>query len=596
MYELRFRTRTYGAQSEITLRNSIDGWDHDLEATYADDDWVVRLQDDGAHPRRYADGMEFKFLLGRRNWMLGPNLEFDPGTGPPYVWGESAVQFGTPYGDIDLIVENGSIARKFFAPDLDERRHDVVIVGSGAGGAVLADQLSDVGLDVLVLEAGSYLFPTHVANLPREQSIGVFDKHVWRLWYHFGVQNADNEPGTDYVGRQGFNLGGRTLYWGGLAPRMAPWELGAWPQEIVADLRSGGYDRAESIIGAGAVPDSPYQKATRSVLRQLLPEYTHTDARMAIQYRGVTATSLPFGLFSTADLLMESRLTPGPQGNEHLKINLNHVATRVFSEDQGAAVEAYDLIAETPRTFRGRVVVLACGTVETPKLALASTIDVGGQVGTGITDHPIYYVHFGIPATSPHARAGDSSKTISRHKHADRDHHPYMMVLELGADFNQGRYIDVDILDAHEAAKGGGFTLCELVFLFHSPLVLENAVTYTGDPAKRVALQMKPSPAAADHKLEIGGIARRVIEAHDGMALANETLDLKLGELGAVAHEVGTMRIRDVVDTDLKIIGHDNLYVCDNSVFPASPAANPTLTLVALADRLARHLQSRLTP
>ncbi|KAK6520055.1 hypothetical protein TWF506_000345 [Arthrobotrys conoides] len=68
---------------------------------------------------------------------------------------------------------------------------------------------------------------------------------------------------------------------------------------------------------------------------------------------------------------------------------------------------------------------------------------------------------------------------------------------------------------------------------------------------------------------------------------------------GVVAHEVGTMRIeRDpkhpgVVDEDLKFMGLDNLFVCDLSVFPWSPTANPSLTLVALTLRLASHLESR---
>ena len=47
-----------------------------------------------------------------------------------------------------------------------------------------------------------------------------------------------------------------------------------------------------------------------------------------------------------------------------------------------------------------------------------------------------------------------------------------------------------------------------------------------------------------------------------------------------------------VVDTDLKFHEYNNLYACDLSVFPTSPAANPTLTLAALAMRLADHLSS----
>ncbi|KAL2784475.1 hypothetical protein BJX66DRAFT_316566 [Aspergillus keveii] len=45
-----------------------------------------------------------------------------------------------------------------------------------------------------------------------------------------------------------------------------------------------------------------------------------------------------------------------------------------------------------------------------------------------------------------------------------------------------------------------------------------------------------------------------------------------------------------VVGQDLRFLGYDNLYACDNSVFPASPCGNPSLTLAALALRLADSL------
>jgi choline dehydrogenase-like flavoprotein len=45
------------------------------------------------------------------------------------------------------------------------------------------------------------------------------------------------------------------------------------------------------------------------------------------------------------------------------------------------------------------------------------------------------------------------------------------------------------------------------------------------------------------------------------------------------------------VNTNLKFHAYNNLYACDLSVFPTSPATNPTLTLAALAVRLADHLK-----
>jgi choline dehydrogenase-like flavoprotein len=64
-------------------------------------------------------------------------------------------------------------------------------------------------------------------------------------------------------------------------------------------------------------------------------------------------------------------------------------------------------------------------------------------------------------------------------------------------------------------------------------------------------------------------------------------------------HHMGTTRMhadprRGVVDADCRVHGIANLYVAGSSVFPTSGAANPTLTIVALALRLARRLVDRL--
>jgi choline dehydrogenase-like flavoprotein len=47
-----------------------------------------------------------------------------------------------------------------------------------------------------------------------------------------------------------------------------------------------------------------------------------------------------------------------------------------------------------------------------------------------------------------------------------------------------------------------------------------------------------------------------------------------------------------VVDADLRVHGVDNLYVASSSVFPTVGYSNPTLTIVALALRLADHLKT----
>jgi choline dehydrogenase-like flavoprotein len=304
-------------------------------------------------------------------------------------------------------------------------------------------------------------------------------------------------------------------------------------------------------------------------------------------------------MFSTADLLMESRLTAGPQGNQLLTINLNHAVTRLLTENNRVlGVAAYDLIANRERTYHAKVVVLAAGTIESAKIALMSGLqDPNGKIGVGFTDHPILFTHFAIPASSPLYETLANSKVLSQHRLAGLDAHPYNMVLELGADFNQGRYVDDDILRRHQHEKGNTM-LCELVFLFNAPLMEENRIQQFGPSYAKPIVTMHPSPVVNAFWNEIDNHKNQVIGMLGGIPLAGEDLSLKRAGMGGVAHEVGTLRLSDrgdgVVDTDLKFLSYTNLYACDLSVFPSSPAANPTLTLCALAIRLADHLKAQM--
>jgi choline dehydrogenase-like flavoprotein len=60
------------------------------------------------------------------------------------------------------------------------------------------------------------------------------------------------------------------------------------------------------------------------------------------------------------------------------------------------------------------------------------------------------------------------------------------------------------------------------------------------------------------------------------------------------AHPGGTVRINDLVDSNLKT-GFDNLYVCDNSVMPDPLGLPPTMTIICLGKRLAKHLAAGRT-
>jgi choline dehydrogenase-like flavoprotein len=595
MFTIRFDTLDIRPDLLITLRTDAKGWANDIPGNYIDDGWQFEL-----YEGEFANGMNFKFVLDKIYWMEGDNLFIRPAAGQVYVFVAPQVAFPPMR---ELHVENPSVQQRFFKPNLDTNKvYDAIVIGSGIGGGILADQLSDLGLDVLVLEAGSYLFPSHIANLPRQQAIGQFSKHVWGLWDEFQTLNYVNVPGSQYQGAQGFNLGGRSIFWGGLIPRMLSYEMDLWPQLIKWYLEDSGYQRAEDLMNRSPQAPSAYHQMMKRELRNFLIDYNNFDAPMAVQYNNGNLGTIPTGLFSTADLLMESRLTDAPQGNQRLTVNLNHAVTELqATADRVSGVTAYDLIAGKYRTYQGKVVVLSAGTIESAKLVLLSKLnDSSGKIGSGLTDHPIFYVHFAIPNSSRFYSAFDSSKVLMQHKDANLSpaSHPYNVMLEIGADFNQGRYVDDDLLAEHLRLRGNTM-LCEMVFLLNAPLLEQNVILQSGPWAVKPVVQMQPIPVDGGVWNEINDLKNNLMNWLGAIPLANDNLDLKQASLGGVAHEVGTLRLGEdsatsVVDLNLKFHNYANLYVCDLSVFPTSPAANPTLTLAALAIRLADHLKSIL--
>jgi choline dehydrogenase-like flavoprotein len=591
MFSIRYNTVAIRPDLTVTLRTNVRGWENDIPGNYVNDGWQFDLSE-----VEFGSGVAFKFVLKRFYWMNGDDFFLQPVAGGVYEFFDGQVQFPPMQ---EMWVENSYLQQLFFPPNLDESVfYDVIVVGSGIGGGILADQLSDLNLNVLVLEAGSYLFPTHIANLPRQHQIGQFDKHVWGLWDEFQIRAHEDGPGSQYIGAQGFNLGGRSIFWGGLIPRMATYEMEPWPQDIKWYLEDGGYAQAEDLMNRSPTPPSLYHERIKRESRLQFPELQNFDAPVAVQYNNGSLGTIPVGMFSTADLLMESRLTDSAQGNNNLTINLNHSVTNLLVEgNRITGVTAYDLISNVERTYHANTVVLCAGTIESAKIALLSQLNNdSGKIGVGLTDHPIFFTHFAVPQESPYFSDLDNSKLMFQHRRANVEvgAHPYNIVLELGADFNQGRYVDDDLLASHRDMRGRNM-LCEIVFLLDAPLEEGNTLTQVGPSAMKPVVQMQPSPISGAVFNEMNDIKNRMLAWLQAVPLPGRSLDLQLAGLGGVAHEVGTLRMGEdpnasVVDTDLKFHGYDNLYACDLSVFPTSPAANPTLTLAALAIRLAEHL------
>jgi len=590
-FTIRLVTEQFAPSRQVVLRWG-PTWNVDRGGIYTDGAWTFELDES-----EFPEGIEFKFVLAPGRWMSGDNRRLTPeeciGTRD---YTEAQIEFEPTQ---ELITERGAIPQRYFVRNLDPNHiYDVIVVGSGMGGGILASRLARAGKDVLVLEAGSYLFPTHVGNLPRRLAIGQFDKHVWSLWPDFSVRAYKNGPDSEFAGGQAFNLGGRSVFWGGLIPRQEDWELQSWPAAVREYLQTTGFADAEREMSRVAPDQAPFQDGCVRYLDDLFGDYVAEDAPMAVQYEGAAELSIPAGMFSTADLLMEDRLLPEafPKPTVNLNFAVWSILRNPSTPEEAIGVTGWDLVAQKQRSFHGHVVVLSAGTLETAKIALQSGLgETNPKIGIGLTDHTIRYRHFQLPSSARLYDPAASAKVLLRHPGASVDSHAFDVVVEVGSNLNQGRYLDPNNLALERAARSGSM-VCEIVFMHYADLNDENSLHVEGSPAEPVRVNVAPVRPSREDVEESDQLAMTLFENIGARLLAPDTrwLPLASGALGAVSHEVGTLRMASdetgVVDEDLRVLGFDNLFVCDNSVFPASPAANPSLTLAALALRLSSHL------
>jgi hypothetical protein len=162
---------------------------------------------------------------------------------------------------------------KPLAPPKGARRFDVIVLGGGTFGVVLAQHLlardDTHSRRILVLEQGPLVAPEHQQNLP----------------YVFGVLPGLSEPWVSDLAplnpnnRKGgfdgllFTIGGRSLHWGGWAPEPLDDELIEWPAELRTGLRAGYYEQASNQLGVTNTNDfvfGPLHVALREQLHARL--------------------------------------------------------------------------------------------------------------------------------------------------------------------------------------------------------------------------------------------------------------------------------------------------------------------------------------
>jgi choline dehydrogenase-like flavoprotein len=133
-----------------------------------------------------------------------------------------------------------------------------------------------------------------------------------------------------------------------------------------------------------------------------------------------------------------------------------------------------------------------------------------------------------------------------------------------------------------------------------SRVTLAAARDELGMPRVRVDWRLNPDDRRGLERLR-AALATAVRERNLGTLVDDPSEDATGWPVSMMGgkHHIGTTRMhaeakQGVVDPDCRVHGLANLYVAGSSVFPTSGYANPTLTIVALALRLADHLKARL--
>lgn len=196
---------------------------------------------------------------------------------------------------------------------------DVVVIGAGMFGGYIADKLyrqgEDIGLRVLVLDAGAFLVPTHVQNLPK---MGLFAPDLGKL---VPVTGNDKDPGPQNIvwgfpwhSNQkfpglAFCIGGRSIYWGGWAPRMTDADLATWPSDVVNFLKAN-YPAVEVETGVSPTTDYISGKFYESVLARFKAaapaSYEVKEAPLAVQGQASDSGLFSFDKYSSAYLLIDA--------------------------------------------------------------------------------------------------------------------------------------------------------------------------------------------------------------------------------------------------------------------------------------------------
>jgi choline dehydrogenase-like flavoprotein len=289
-------------------------------------------------------------------------------------------------------VPNGIIPGRTI--DGDRHLHaDVVVIGTGAGGAVTAARLAEAGYEVVVLEAGAY----H-ARADFTEDEGALNE---RLYADGALRTTDD---LSFALLQGATVGGSSAVNWMIMLRTPPYVLDEWAREhgvygMSPTEMTPVFERVERELSARDVPDDAHSANNRLVLDgartlgwRASTARINADRCIRCGFCGVGCrhnakqsvllTYLPRALTAGATVYADARATHIEQ-RERDRGNGTPALKRVHAEVGGGPA------GRAPRalTIDAPIVVIAGGAIETPALLQRSGLG-GGGVGEWLRLHP----------------------------------------------------------------------------------------------------------------------------------------------------------------------------------------------------------------
>jgi choline dehydrogenase-like flavoprotein len=477
---------------------------------------------------------------------------------------------------------------------------DVVIVGSGAGGAAAAAELAEAGLDVIVLEAGGHF---NRDNYPQ----GHLDS-IATLYRDAGLTMAEGNPPIPVPVAK--VVGGTTVINSGTCFRAPEEVLDNWRDEHgvswARDL-DPYFVEAEEFLRV--TPLDPAQMGRNGQLAMEGAEALGVSSGPISRNAGncVQCSSCPYGCKIDAKRGMHVSYLPRAVA-AGARIRTGVEARRLLVED-GRAVGVRCIAgrgngSRRPYTVRARrATIVAGGAFGTPELLIRSGLG-GRQVGRNLHIHPACWVG---ARYEEEVRGWDG---VMQSYYIDEWERERILLeatftpLAFGGAWLQGAgraHQEAMLQFGHVSSIGVQLADCSVgrVGLLGDGS-LKAGYRLTGDDAQRFIFGI--SRAAEVHfaagATEVYPNIPRAGVLKPGQVAEFEATRFKPSELRLEAfHPMGTARIsgneaEGVCDPSGAVRGVAGLYVADASLFPSAVHVNPMMTIIAFAKQVAGGLIS----